>query len=421
MLKEFSVQQYRNVKVRDIALEPLNVLIGPNNSGKSNLIDAMSLFANMVVNKGGGGGFHEFLMKRGWSDVLDRNEEPPAHVELKWVLDGDEGFPELVYELDFVVGLNSQIPHGFFVANESLRNDKPIDTQYDKPFEFFRCHTPTLGKGWFSVKKVGQGRKSQRLQLDVEPSDSVFLQIEKLLSSKEFRMDFYPNFIRTVNYLRNYLDRFKSYASTKFDVERIRQPVTIDMTAKYLNQNGSNFANVVANMDRNYPDFIDNYTVSIRRIIPGLNKIRVVPITESTIQVELIIDGKRFKLHEMSDGTVKALVIALILQTPERMSLLAIDEPELNLHPAWIRTFSEWIVRCSAADQVFVSTHSPDLLDALTEKFQTGGLGLFVTQIGSETSVRRVFPDELQEKFSEGWELGDLYRVGDVKLGGWPW
>jgi predicted ATPase len=423
MLKTFSVQNYRNLKVRDMKFDKINIVVGPNNSGKSNLIDALNFFANLVSSEGKDSAFHSMLMRRGWSEIADRYSTVPNRVSMSWTLGTNTEMPDLVYDLEFAVGTNSQIPQGFFITKEALRNAEPFADQYNRPFEFFVCHDPEPGKGRFSVKPIGKrnGTKARTLKLDVQPTDSVFRQIEVLLNSKPFREELYPNFIRTVKTIRDYFERFRSYASTQFDVQLIRQPVKLDMNARFLDRNAANYANVLAYLDRNNPRFLDDFTLKIRRLIPEVDKIRVIPVSDTTITVELIISGKVFKLHEMSDGTIKILVMALLLHTPERMSLLTIDEPELNLHPAWLRVISEWIVRCSSADQVFISTHSPDLLDGLTEQFRQGGLGLFVTSLDRDETVKRITVDMLNEKFEEGWELGDLYRVGDPKLGGWPW
>lgn len=424
MLKSFSVQNYKNLNVKELKFDAINVIVGPNNSGKSNLIDALDFFPNLVTSEGKDSAFYSLLMHRGWSEVANRFVDLPTRVSMSWVLDTKTpNMPDLVYDLEFIVGTNAQIPQGFYIAKEELRNTEPFAEEYEKPFEFIRCHVPEPGKGQFSVKPVVKQKnpKAKLLKLDVQPTDSVFRQIETLLNSEPFRMDFYPNFIRTVKTIRDYIDRFRIYAGTNFNLTLIRQPVKVNTNTKFLNQDGSNYANVLAYLDRINPLFLDDYTAKIKRLIPDIDKIRVVEDSDTTRTVELIISGKVFKLHEMSDGTIKALLIALLLHTPERMTLLTIDEPELNLHPAWLRVVSEWVVRCESADQVFVSTHSPDLLDGLTEQFIKGGMGLFVTQFEQDQTIKNVTKGMLDEKFEEGWELGDLYRVGDPKLGGWPW
>jgi len=84
-----------------------------------------------------------------------------------------------------------------------------------------------------------------------------------------------------------------------------------------------------------------------------------------------------------------------------------------------LRILGKWLVECRSADQILISTHSPDLLDAFTEAFRAGAASLLV--FDQPGRVRRAAPAELDSFFKEGWELGDLYRVGEPKLGGWPW
>lgn len=101
-------------------------------------------------------------------------------------------------------------------------------------------------------------------------------------------------------------------------------------------------------------------------------------------------------------------------------TLLTIDEPELNLHPAWLARIGVWLKECRSAEQLIISTHSADLLDRLTDAFRAGEAALFVCG-GGEKGIHRIEPGTLDSFFAEGWELGDLYRVGEPKVGGWPW
>lgn len=123
----------------------------------------------------------------------------------------------------------------------------------------------------------------------------------------------------------------------------------------------------------------------------------------------------------MSDGTLKILFLATLLETTQPISFLGLDEPELNLHPGWLRVVARWLQTAKRAEQIFVSTHSPDLLDSFTEGFRSGDVKLLVFDTRDGPHVRAVHPADLDSFFQEGWELGDLYRVGEPQLGGWPW
>ncbi len=125
-------------------------------------------------------------------------------------------------------------------------------------------------------------------------------------------------------------------------------------------------------------------------------------------------------MNELSDGTVRMLCWATVLLSPVLPSLLVIDEPELGIHPAWMPILAEWIKRASHHTQVIVSTHSPDLLDNFSDCVEN--VYCFCRNTNKiQYSISNLKMDQFRESFAEGWQLGDLYRVGDSKVGGWPW
>lgn len=110
---------------------------------------------------------------------------------------------------------------------------------------------------------------------------------------------------------------------------------------------------------------------------------------------------------------------AVVLLSPEMPTLLVLDEPELGLHPAWMQTLAQWIQRASEQTQVIVSTHSPDLLDHFSNRAKD--VVCFCKAQDGLWSLSCLDQKILDEKMRKGWELGDLYRVGDPLVGGWPW
>jgi len=133
-------------------------------------------------------------------------------------------------------------------------------------------------------------------------------------------------------------------------------------------------------------------------------------------------EGRQFRLSDLSDGTIKALLLTLLIHVPvnDGFSMLAIDEPEMNIHPAWQQIIGRWIQYSENFKQCFISTHSPDFLDTFTEGFKRGEVGVFVFDQREEAAVRQLKYAEMEEELQD-WELGDLYRVNDPSIGGWPW
>jgi predicted ATPase len=99
--------------------------------------------------------------------------------------------------------------------------------------------------------------------------------------------------------------------------------------------------------------------------------------------------------------------------------LLVIDEPELGLHVSWMPILAEWIKQASRKTQIIITTHSPDLLDHFTDCLEN--VYCFYSEDKTHFSMKTLSQAMLDEKLKEGWELGDLYRVGDPTVGGWPW
>jgi predicted ATPase len=416
-LSGFSSKSYRNVAVTDLAPGQVNLLIGPNNSGKTNLIDAMSFPAALLVGENGQATLADAVQRRGGPDIVDRHSGPQDEVQLSWVLSQPDHDP-LRYELHFRTGRYESFPNELRVSRERLLYDKPATPDYKQGFVFFDCHVPKPGKGTFKFTKVSGG-PAKPLTLDIDPRDTVFHQLKSLLENKEFRADLYPYFENAAEAIRSLFLGFRAYSSSDFDRQRIAEGADLDLSVRVLDRAGRQFTNVLRYLDQRVP-LEDFYTPRLRELIPGLKHVKFVDVTESRRQLRLYVGEHSFGLREMSDGTLKALLLALLLGSPERTSVLAIDEPELNLHPAWLRVIAGWVQRSTAAEQIFLATHSPDLLDAFTEGFVHGDAQVFVFGTGGE-AIRRLRPEHVQSGLEAGWELGDLYRQGEPMLGGWPW
>ena len=153
-------------------------------------------------------------------------------------------------------------------------------------------------------------------------------------------------------------------------------------------------------------------TLELADVMAEFNKLRF----------KLQYEGQLFNLSDLSDGTVKALILTLLIQIPinEGLAMLAIDEPEMNIHPAWQQIIGRWIQQSDNFKQCFISTHSPDFLDVFTEGFKRGEVSVFVFDPREECLVKKLDYKKIKDDL-EDWELGDLYRVNDPAIGGWPW
>jgi predicted ATPase len=94
---------------------------------------------------------------------------------------------------------------------------------------------------------------------------------------------------------------------------------------------------------------------------------------------------------------------------------VAIEEPELGLHPDIIPHVAELLVRASERTQLFITTHSRMLIDALGDQPESV---VVCSKEGGETRMERLSPEHLRE-WLERYSLGDLWSKGE--LGGNRW
>jgi predicted ATPase len=117
----------------------------------------------------------------------------------------------------------------------------------------------------------------------------------------------------------------------------------------------------------------------------------------------------------LSDGTLRYLCLLAVLCDPWPAPFVAIEGPELGLHPDVLPSLADLLVDASSRTQLLVTSYSDDLVDALSETPES-----VVVCEASEgmTRLRRLSADELKP-WLEKYRLGELWTRGD--LGGTRW
>lgn len=140
------------------------------------------------------------------------------------------------------------------------------------------------------------------------------------------------------------------------------------------------------------------------------------PVTGGTVSLFLEErGGRQIPATRLSDGTLRYLCLLAVLLHPEPPSLVAIEEPELGLHPDLLPTLSDLLVQASERSQLIVTTHSDVLVDALTDKPESI---VVCEKCAGQTSMGRLDKDELAKWLAE-YSLGNLWTSG--QLGGNRW
>jgi predicted ATPase len=113
----------------------------------------------------------------------------------------------------------------------------------------------------------------------------------------------------------------------------------------------------------------------------------------------------------LSDGTLRYLFLLCILLHPTPPPIICIDEPELGLHPDILPTVGNLLTEASERCQLIVTTHSPILIDSLT---QTPECVLIAEKENTETTIKRINMDEIKPWIEKFNGLGEIWTRGEI-------
>lgn len=370
-----------------LPLEPLNVLIGPNASGKSNFVEALTVLAaaprDLLEPFRKGGGVEEWIWKGATVSRIARIEARLQPAPLS-----------LYYQLAF-----SASNYRLWISEEAIEPapGSPVDLP---SFYAFREGRPVIAVGGSLTEREVRTLNAEDVSRDqsiLSQRKDPTLYPELTLVGQEFlRMRFYRD----------------------WDVSRgslLRRPQPADLPNDFLAENGENLA-LVVNALQNRPDVKKALLDNLKLLWDAVAD--VVTTTQGGT-VQIFFHERGFKtpvpMARLSDGTLRFLCLLAILCHPEPPPLVCIEEPELGLHPDAVATVAKLLVEASSRTQLVVTTHSDALVSALSE---TPEAIVVCERTEAGTSLRRLEAASL-EKWLESYRLGELWRMGEI--GGTRW
>ncbi len=382
-----SIRLQNLLSFRDTTLElrNLNLVIGPNASGKSNLLTALEIL------QGTRGDFRAAFRRAGESDLQWRGENSNGNCRIEATAAFD-GFMGLHYSVEF--GRTGMIRRESLAEPTSMR------------FVFSREGSQLTAVG-DSDSDEGLLPESELARLDpmkIEHWTSVLSKVQE--SHEHVVLTLFGDSVQTI--------RVAGLLSTgRVSPARAPQSVLEDETR--VLDDGSNVALVVNNLvssgrhaavDEWMSRFLQSYERLTFRIEGGAIRMFM---SEKGLKGPL--PAARF-----SDGTLEFLRLIAVIHEPAEPLILAIEEPETGLHPDAVRLVAEMIRDASQTRQILITTHSPELVDALSDDPES----VIVCEKDPEegTQFRRLCAKDLDE-WLERYSLGELWTKGEI--GGTRW
>lgn len=380
----------------DLDLKPLNILIGHNGSGKSNLIEALGLIKSTPQGIAGpireGGGVLDWLWKGAKSPAQASIEAivvaPPQTAKI------NKAGINLRYMVTFAA-----VGTRFEIVDERVENEKPLQGKTEPRFYFFYQN----GHPIINVGNPDDPTNKRRLQReDVDPEKSILAQ----------RRD--PENYPELTWLGDMFGKIRIYRDWSFGrYTPPRLPQRTDLATDFLEENCSNLGLILNNLHNN-PDVKARMLDALNALYPTITDFGV-SIEGGTAQVFLHEGRFSIPATRLSDGTLRYLCLLAILCHPTPPPLICIEEPELGLHPDALAKLAELMREASQRTQLIITTHSDILVDEFTSEPETV---VTFEKFGESTMVQRLDPQELED-WLDKYTLGEMRQSGHI--GGNRW
>lgn len=389
-IKQLNIEGFRSLKNVNWSPGNLNVVIGSNGTGKSNLLRFLELISVSAQGRLGKyiqalGGMEPIVWDGIATKIKFTIETTPIESELG---------PEQ-YEMELArLG-----------AGSSYRIDRELLTNSHK-------------------FKQGRERKHFKFLERIAKNAVIFDENERgLVTAEEFVSDeesllaiasgpfvsnhFIPPFQRELASIAVYHDLHVNKDAI------IRQP-SIARLEKRVAPDGQNLISVLHTLYTGDREFKRDINSAMKAAFgDDFDELVFPPASDQKIQLR--VRWKTLKREqsaaELSDGTLRFLFLLTVLASPSPAPIIAIDEPETGLHPSMLPLIAEYAIDAATRSQVILTTHSPQFLDA----FGTTRPTTTVAKWENGETILQTLREEDLDYWLKEYSLGTLFRSGELE------
>jgi predicted ATPase len=396
LIQSIDIKGLLSFKDASLEMRPLNVLIGPNASGKSNFLEILALLRALPRD------LPEFFRRSGGV--------------AQWFWNGGDGASISSGTLETCLRLNSISPatllrysvqvsersHEMTIKNERLEETNPNLRTNPYPYLFDNK------RGFAHIVSALERTAGQRLP---EPPSEYTHFAQSILHERKDPSN-YPE----LSSLAGEFDKVALFRESNMGRTILpRKPQGTDEPTTFVSEDFRNLALVVNKLQ--LTPTITTIEGALRRFNQSFERVQV-QIDGGTALLMIREKGLDIPIPatRLSDGTLRFLALLTILCHPEPPPLICIEEPELGLHPDIIPVVAELLRSASERTQLVVTTHSKRLIDEFSDEPES----VVVCERDPEegTQFRRLSKDDL-DVWLERYELGELWEKGEI--GGNRW
>ncbi|WP_250629887.1 AAA family ATPase [Rhodoflexus caldus] len=382
-IKNYKV--FKDVELND--LPELAVFVGANGVGKTTLFDVFGFLSDALKNN-----IRQAIAKRGgFKEVISRGQQGLIEFELQFRLTIAGKNRLVTYRLE--IGEEEGKP---YIEREILRYKRGA---YGSPYHFLDF---SRGSGYAITNEEDFDKPDEELDREQQKLGSPdILAIKGLGQFERFK---------AASAFRTFIE---NWHVSDFHIS-VARPSREAGYAEHLSPTGDNLPLVAQYMFENQKDAFNLVLEKMKRRVPGIQDVKA----EATIDGRIVLrfqDGSfkdPFIANYVSDGTIKMFAYLILLHDPNPHPLLCIEEPENQLYPSLLfELLEEFRAYAKSGGQVFVSSHSPDLLNGATPD----EVYWLVKQDGYTRIERASHHQEIVTLYEEGEKLGYLWKENYFK------
>jgi predicted ATPase len=351
----------------------LTVIVGKNGVGKTTFFDVFEFLQDCLEKNVN----HAVQKRGGYKEIVSRGKENG----------------KIIFDIRFRLGSDEQI-YTYFLVLENKESSMAINTEI----------LATMKDGNLKQTKIFYNTKGNCHTLINGIQNEYKLESEDILALKGLGQ--FSEFPAVASFRK----MVENWAVSDFNIHSAQNDNNPAVPAEHLSRSGDNLSQVAKFLYDNHSKTFEEIIKKMQERIPGISDITA----DTTVDNRLVLRFKDgtfkdpFLSKYASDGTMKMFAYLVMLNDPNPCSLLCIEEPENQLYPEILEILAEEFREYSTRGQVFVSTHSPDFLNAVDIKEV-----VLLEKSEGYTHARRLDEDkEIAPLFEDGDKLGWLWNQG---------
>jgi predicted ATPase len=352
MITRLAISGYRSLREIKVILGPLNVVTGANGSGKSSLYRALNLLADIAQGRiiqslAAEGGLQSTLwagpeavsraMKTGAAPVQGLVSKTPISLKL--------GFSGKDYGYAIDLGLPLPDSRSKFSSDPEIK----VESQWaGERLDRTNAFAIRIGPSVRILNSQGEWRQAHQ---HLDSFDSMMTHCAD------------PHHAVELLLLRERMRNWRFYDHLRTDFDAPSRKPQVGTYTPVLAGDGSDLAAAVQTIRE--IGAAEEMDAAIADAFPGA-RVEVIS-TNGYFELEMRQHGllRPLKASELSDGTLRYLLLVAALLSPRPPALMILNEPETSLHPALLPPLARLIAQVSKRSQAVVVTHAPALVAAL--------------------------------------------------------